>query len=101
MNSCNYCDSPDPQYQCGDCQAAQYCGVECQSKHWAELHQAEHVGKRQWIQKSHMKEGRFTRKAKSRGLTPAEFQRRVLANPEQYDTRTVREANLRKTLVGM
>jgi len=46
-----------------------------------------------------MHKGAFTRKAKAHGMTPAEFQEEVLRNPEKYPTRTVRQANLRKTLV--
>lgn len=56
--------------------------------------------KKKFVQRAIERPGAFTRKAERRGLTPAEFQRRVLANPERYDTRTVRQANLRKTLVG-
>ena len=53
-----------------------------------------------WIQKSGLKKGAFTNKAKSRGLTPAQFQNKVLKDPSKYDARTVRQANMRKTLVS-
>ena len=48
-----------------------------------------------------MKEGAFTAKAKKRGITSAQLQENVLANPEKYDEKTVKQANLRKTLVGV
>ena len=54
-----------------------------------------------WIQKAEMKEGAFTAKAKKRGITSAQLQENVLANPEKYDEKTVKQANLRKTLVGV
>jgi len=54
-----------------------------------------------WIQKADIKEGVFTAKAKRKGITSAQLQENVLANPEKYDERTVKQANLRKTLVGL
>ena len=48
-----------------------------------------------------MKEGAFTAKAKKKGITTAQLQENVLANPEKYDEKTVKQANLRKTLVGL
>lgn len=48
-----------------------------------------------------MKEGAFTAKAKRKGITSAQLQENVLANPEKYDEKTVKQANLRKTLVGL
>ena len=48
-----------------------------------------------------MKEGAFTAKAKKKGITSAQLQENVLANPEKYDEKTVKQANLRKTLVGL
>lgn len=52
-----------------------------------------------WIHK--LKKGTLTAQAKHRGLTPAQFQQRVLDNPEDYDKATVARANARKTLVAM
>lgn len=52
-----------------------------------------------WIKKAIKHPGAFTAKAKSAGLSPAAYQRRVLANPGRYSSTTVRQANLRKTLV--
>ena len=56
---------------------------------------------KKWIQGMDMKEGAFTAKAKKRGITTAQLQENVLANPEKYDEKTVKQANLRKTLVGL
>jgi len=48
-----------------------------------------------------MKEGAFTAKARSRGISPAQLQANVLSNPKKYDEKTVKQANLRRTLVGL
>jgi len=56
---------------------------------------------KKWIQGMDMTEGAFTAKAKKRGITTAQLQENVLANPEKYDEKTVKQANLRKTLVGL
>jgi hypothetical protein len=56
---------------------------------------------KKWIQGADIKEGVFTAKAKKKGITSAQLQENVLANPEKYDERTVKQANLRKTLVGL
>jgi len=56
---------------------------------------------KKWIQKADIKEGAFTAKAKRKGITSAQLQENVLADPEKYDERTVKQANLRKTLVGL
>ena len=48
-----------------------------------------------------MKEGAFTAKAKRKGITTAQLQENVLANPDDYDEKTVKQARLRKTLVGL
>lgn len=45
--------------------------------------------------------GAFTRQAKTRGMTAQEFARKVLANKENYDTTTVRRANLARTFANM
>ena len=54
-----------------------------------------------WIQKAINRPGAFTAKAKKRGITSAQLQENVLSNPEKYDEKTVKQANLRKTLVGL
>ena len=48
-----------------------------------------------------MKEGAFTAKAKRKGITSAQLQANVLSNPDKYDEKTVKQARLRKTLVGL
>jgi len=48
-----------------------------------------------------MKEGAFTRKAKRKGITSAQLQENVLASPDKYDEKTVKQARLRKTLVSL
>lgn len=56
---------------------------------------------KKWIQGMDMKEGSFTRKAKRKGITSAQLQENVLASPEKYDEKTVKQARLRKTLVAL
>jgi hypothetical protein len=56
---------------------------------------------KKWIQGADIKEGAFTAKAKKRGITSAQLQENVLSNPDKYDEKTVKQANLRKTLVGL
>jgi hypothetical protein len=56
---------------------------------------------KKWIQGMEMKEGAFTAKAKRKGISSAQLQENVLSNPEKYDEKTVKQANLRKTLVGL
>lgn len=52
-----------------------------------------------WIKGAIKHPGAFTAAATRRGLTPAQLQRKVLANPDNYSDRLVRQARLRKTLV--
>lgn len=56
---------------------------------------------KKWIQKAIDRPGAFTAKAKKRGITSAQLQENVLSNPDEYDEKTVKQANLRKTLVGL
>ena len=56
---------------------------------------------KKWIQGMEMKEGAFTAKAKRKGITTAQLQQNVLSNPDNYDEKTVKQARLRKTLVGL
>ena len=53
------------------------------------------------IQGMDMKEGAFTAKAKRKGITSAQLQENVLSNPDEYDEKTVKQARLRQTLVGL
>ena len=52
-----------------------------------------------WIKKAIKHPGAFTKKAKAAGLTPAQYQKKVLANPDKFSSTTVKQARLRKTLV--
>jgi len=56
---------------------------------------------KKWIQGADIKEGAFTAKAKKKGITSAQLQENVLASPEKYDEKTVKQARLRETLVGL
>lgn len=56
---------------------------------------------KKWIQGMDMDEGAFTAKAKKKGITSAQLQENVLSNPDKYDEKTVKQARLRKTLVGL
>ena len=55
--------------------------------------------KKEWIGDAIERAGTFTAKAKKKGITSAQLQENVLANPDDYDEKTVKQANLRKTLV--
>jgi hypothetical protein len=48
-----------------------------------------------------MKKGVFTAKAKRKGITTAQLQENVLANPDEYNAETIKQARLRQTLVGL
>lgn len=56
---------------------------------------------KKWIQKAQIKEGAFTAKAKKKGITTAQLQENVLSSPDKYDEKTVKQARLRQTLVGL
>jgi hypothetical protein len=56
---------------------------------------------KKWIQSMDMKEGAFTAKAKRKGITTAQLQENVLSNPDDYDEKTIKQARLRQTLVGL
>ena len=56
---------------------------------------------KKWIQGMDMKESAFTAKAKRKGITSAQLQENVLSNPDEYDEKTVKQARLRQTLVGL
>ena len=55
--------------------------------------------KKEWIGDAIERPGTFTAKAKKKGITSAQLQENVLSNPDDYDEKTVKQANLRKTLV--
>ena len=56
---------------------------------------------KKWIQDMDMKEGAFTAKARRKGITSAQLQENVLSDPDKYDEKTVKQARLRQTLVGL
>jgi hypothetical protein len=56
---------------------------------------------KKWIQGMEMKEGAFTAKAKRKGITSAQLQENVWSDPDKYDEKTVKQARLRQTLVGL
>lgn len=56
---------------------------------------------KKWIQKADIKEGAFTAKAKKKGITTAQLQANVERNPDKFDEKTRKQAELRKTLVGL
>jgi hypothetical protein len=52
-----------------------------------------------WIQEATKEHpGVFSKKAKEAGMSTAEFAAKVTANPDKYDKKTVKQANLAKTL---
>lgn len=57
---------------------------------------------KKWIQEAVSKHpGAFSKKAKEAGMSTAEYASKVTANPDQYDKKTVKQANLAKTLTKL
>lgn len=56
---------------------------------------------KKWIQDAIKRPGAFTRKAEKNDMTTKQFTSEVLSNPGDYNERTVRQANLAKTLSKM
>lgn len=55
-----------------------------------------------WIQEATSKHpGAFSKKAEEAGMTTAEYADKVTANPDEYDPKTVKQANLAKTLTKL
>lgn len=55
-----------------------------------------------WIQEAVSEHpGAFSKKAKEAGMSTAEYAKTVAANPDKYDKRTVKQANLAKTLTKL
>lgn len=55
-----------------------------------------------WIQEAVSKRpGAFSKKAEEAGMSTAEYAKTVTANPDKYDKRTVKQANLAKTLTKL
>jgi hypothetical protein len=55
----------------------------------------------QWIQSAIKKPGALTKQAKAAGMSVSEFAQNVLSNKEDYSGKTVKRANLAKTLSRM
>lgn len=54
---------------------------------------------KKWIQEAvSERPGAFSKKAKEAGMSTAEYAASVTKNPDKYDKRTVKQANLAKTL---
>jgi hypothetical protein len=52
-----------------------------------------------WIQEAVSEHpGAFSKKAEKAGMSTAAYAAKVTANPEEYEKRTVKQANLAKTL---
>lgn len=56
---------------------------------------------KKWIQGAIKHPGAFTKKAESAGMSVKEYAAKVTANPDDYDEKTVRQANLAKTLTKL
>ncbi len=56
---------------------------------------------KKWIQGANLNEGAFTRKARRAGMSVQEFASHVLANKEDYDSTTVKQAKLARTFKKM
>ena len=56
---------------------------------------------KKWINKAIKNPGAFTAKAKKRGITTAQLQANVEKNPERFDEKTRKQAQLRETLVKL
>lgn len=55
-----------------------------------------------WIQEATSKHpGAFSKKAEEAGMTTAQYVAKVTANPDEYDPKTVKQANLAKTLTKL
>jgi len=54
---------------------------------------------KKWIKKAIKNPGAFTTKAKKKGITTAQLQANVERNPDKYDEKTRKQAQLRETLV--
>ena len=55
-----------------------------------------------WIQEATSKHpGAFSKKAEEAGMTTSEYAAKVIANPDEYDPKTVKQANLAKTLTKL
>tara|TARA_R110002020_G_scaffold461772_1_gene680859 strand:- start:13555 stop:13791 length:237 start_codon:yes stop_codon:yes gene_type:complete len=60
---------------------------------------AEKKKDKNWIKSAIKKPGTFTAKAKKKGITSAQLQANVEKDPDKYDEKTRKQAQLRETLV--
>ena len=58
-------------------------------------------GKSNWIQGAIKKPGSFSAQAAKAGMSTAEFASEVTSNPDDYSSKTLKRAQLAKTLAGM
>ena len=58
-------------------------------------------GDKNWIQGAVKRPGAFSKKAKEAGMSTDQYATKVSTNPEEYDERTVKQANLAKTLTKL
>lgn len=98
--ACDACGAMPAMTNCGgQCGEAVYCGQACADAHYPEhFALCEGKQKEKWIQKAHVKKGAFTRKAKKHHESVSEFEEDVLANPDHYSPRTVRQANFARNV---
>jgi len=54
-----------------------------------------------WIQGAIKKPGAFSAQAEKAGMSTAEFAETVIKNPKDYSDKTVKRAQLAKTLAGL
>lgn len=58
-------------------------------------------GKGNWIQGAIKKPGAFSAQAEKAGMSTADFAEEVTKNPKEYSEKTVKRAQLAKTLAGL
>ena len=58
-------------------------------------------GKGNWIQGAIKKPGAFSAQAEKAGMSTEEFAEEVTKNPKEYSDKTVKRAQLAKTLAGL
>jgi hypothetical protein len=59
------------------------------------------MAKKKWIQSAIKRPGAFKAKAKKAGMTTRGYAEKVVANPGNYDERTVKQARLALKLMSM
>jgi hypothetical protein len=58
-------------------------------------------GKENWIKGAIKKPGAFSAQAEKAGMSTSEFAEAVTENPDKYSEKTVKRAQLAKTLAGL